>query len=156
MRAPRLALAALLLALVALAGTSTYAGYLVIDMVADYLGTGHFVAGLLLGIVFFRLPKMRDGKLQTVGLLPKRARLPVVLALLAACLTLHVQQREAVPAIFLALAAVFLLSFRWMRQAVRRRFKSMMVRPDLNENENMTVKRIDPSVIDVDFREKKD
>ena len=156
MRTPRLALAALLLALMALAGTSTYAGYLVIGMIADYLGTGYFVAGLLLGILFFRLPKTRDGKLQTVGLLPKRARLPVVLALLAACLTLHVQQREMVPVVFLGLAVVFLVTFRWMRQTLVKRVKSMVVRPDLTERENTTAKRIDPSVIDVEFREKKD
>ena len=156
MRTPRLALAALLLALVALAGTSTYAGYLVIGMVAEYLGSGHFVAGLLLGILFFRLPKVRDGKLLTVGLLPKRARLPAVLALLAVCLTLHAQQREMVPAVFLGLAAVFLVTFRWMRQAVVKRVKSMVLSPDRNERENTAVKRIDPSVIDVEFREKKD
>ena len=156
MRTPRLALAALLLALVALAGTSSYAGYLVIGMVADYLGTGHFVAGLLLGILFLRLPKIRDGTLQTVGLLPKRARLPVVLGLLVVCLALHVQQREAVPVVLLALAAVVLLTFRWMRQAAVKRVTSFVARPDLDERADTTVKRIDPDILDVEFREKKD
>ena len=152
MRMPRLAIAVVLLALVTLAGISTYAGYLVVGMLADYLGSGRFVAGLLLGALFVRLPHVRDGKLRTIGLLPKKARLPIVLMLLAVCLIQHAVQRNALPVLALGLAASVLLTFRWIRQTLINRV-SVFLKPT---REPAAPKSVDPTIIDVDFREKKD
>lgn len=153
MRSPRLVLAAFLLALIVLAGTSAYAGYLVVGMVAGYFDIGRFAAGLLLGLVFLRLPRVRSGKFSSVGLLPKKVRLPVILALLVACMLLYVQQRNLAPVLFLGLAAVFLLTFRWLRQAAVNRLAAFGFKATRNSTE---AKPVDPMVIDVDVREKKD
>lgn len=153
MRKPKLAIAAVLLILVALAGTSAYAGYLMVGLVADYLGTGRFVAGLVLGAVFARLPYVSQGKLRTIGLLPKKARLPVVVVLLSVGLTSFLYRGDMVPALFLGLAATIVLTFRWIRLTVVPRAMSAFFRPS---GEPAGAGRADPTIIDADFKEKKD
>lgn len=150
---PRLTLAVAILVLAALASTMTYTGYLVVGVLADYLGIGRVMAGLLLGGLFARLPWIRKGKLRTVGLLPKHVRRPTMLLLLAFCLLSFLYQGEKVPALFLGFAATFLLTYPWIRQAILgRMFSSLFKSPtDLNHP-----KRTDDTVIDVEFREKKD
>lgn len=152
MRMPRLVITTLLLVLVAFAGISTYAGYLVVGMIADYVGSGRFVAALLLGALFVRLPLVRDGKLRTIGILPKKVRLPAMLVLLAVCLIQHAFQRDALPVLALGLAATVPLTFRWIRQKLINRM-SVFFKPT---RAPAAPKSVDPSVIDVDFREKKD
>jgi hypothetical protein len=68
--APKLAIAVLILALVVLAGTLSYAAYLVVGVISDYLVIGRFMAGLLFGGLSARVPFIRQGKLRSVGLLP--------------------------------------------------------------------------------------
>jgi predicted membrane-bound dolichyl-phosphate-mannose-protein mannosyltransferase len=53
-RMPKLAIALALPALAALAGTMSYTGWLVVGVLTDHLGTGRFVAGLLLGALLVR------------------------------------------------------------------------------------------------------
>ena len=150
---PRLAIAVLLLALVALASTMSYAGFLVVGIVSDQLGTGRLMAGLLLGILFARLPWMRKGKLRTIGLLPKRARLPVMAALLAFCLLSYLYRGEMVPVLFLGFATTFLLAYRRMRQMIVNRAISSLFKSSAAPNH---AKKTDNTVIDVEYREKKD
>lgn len=154
---PRLAIAVALLALAALAGAMTYAGYLVVGVVSAHLGTGRLVAGFLLGLLFARLPWVSAGKLRTVGLLPKRARLPVMVALLAFCLLSFLYQGEIVPVLVLGFAASFLLTYRWIRQTILNRalssFFKLTADPD---RQNGPAKSADDTVTDVEFREKKD
>lgn len=150
---PRLAIAVALLLLVALASTMTYTGYLVVTVVADYLDTGRFLAGLLLGGLFARLPWIREGKLHTVGLLPKRARLPVMVAILAVCLLNFLNRGEIVPMLFLGFAVTFLLTYRWIRQAILSRAFSSLFKSSADKN---SPKSTDHTVVDVEFREKKD
>lgn len=156
---PKLAIAALLLVLVALASTTTYAGYLVVGVVSGYLGTGRVVAGLLLGALFARLPWIYQGKLRTVGLLPKNARLPVLAALLAFCLLNFLYRGDMVPVLFLGLAASFVLGYRRMRQTlVKRAFSSFFESFGSVESPPDPTRRkdADKTIIDVEFREKKD
>ncbi len=135
----------------------TYAGYLVVGVVADHLGTGRFLAGLLLGGLFARLPWIREGKLRTVGVLPKRARLPVMIALLAFCLLNFLYRAEIVPMLFLGFAATFLLTYRWIRQAMlSRAFSSLFKLPSEPNHPKSSAKTAADTVIDVEFREKKD
>lgn len=150
---PKLVIAVLLLALVALASTMSYVGYLVVSVVADHLGTGRLLAGLLLGGVFARLPWVREGKLRTVGLLPKRARLPVMAALLAFCLLNYLYRGEWVPMLFLGFALTFLLAYRRMRQMIVARAVSSLFK---SPSDRGYPKNTDDKVIDVEFREKKD
>jgi hypothetical protein len=152
-RMPKLAIAAILLALVTLACIMSYAGFLVVGVVANYLGTGRLMAGLLLGGLFARLPWVREGKLRTIGLLPKRARLPVMVALLTFCLLSYLYRGAFVPMLVLGFAATFLLTYRRMRQAIVSRAISSLFKlpPDLNHP-----KRTDNAVVDVEFQEKKD
>lgn len=150
---PKLALALVLLALAALAGSMSYAGYLVVSMLADHLGTGRLLAGLLLGIIFARLPSIREGKLRTIGLLPKPARRPVMLALLAFCIFSYLYRGEPVPVLFLSFAAAFLLAFPSLRKTmIDRTLSSLFSMPGASP----PPKREDDTVIDVEFREKKD
>jgi len=153
LRMPKLAIAALLLALAGLAGTMSYAGYLVVGVVANHLGTGRVMAGLLLGVLFARLPWAREGKWRSIGLLPKRARLPVLLALLAFCLLSYLYRGELLPTLVLGFAMTFLLTYRRMRQLVISRAISSLFKfsPDPKHP-----KSTDDAVIDVEFREKKD
>lgn len=53
---PKLAIALALPALAALAGTMSYTGWVVVGVLTDHLGTGRFVAGLLLGALLVRYP----------------------------------------------------------------------------------------------------
>lgn len=153
MRMPKLAAVIFLLMLVALASTSTYAGYLVVGVLAEYLDIGRVAAGLLLGVIFARIPWVRQGKLRAVGLLPGKARLPVIVALLAFCLLHFLYRGEMVPVMFLGLAASFLLSYRWMRRTIAMHAFTSLFRtfqaPDRPGS-------ADNKVIDVEFREKKD
>jgi hypothetical protein len=152
-RAPKIAGAVLLLALVALASTMSYVGFLVVGVLSDYLGTGRIVTGLLLGILFARLPLIRQGKLRTVGLLPRPARRPVIVVLLAFCLLIHFQRGALVPMLALGFAIFFLLAYpRIRKMVVDRAFASVfgsLFKPGQPKSN-------DASVIDVDFREKKD
>jgi hypothetical protein len=152
-RMPKVAIVALLLVLATLAGIMSYAGFLVVGVVANHLGTGRLMAGLLLGGLFARLPWVREGKLRTIGLLPKRARLPVMVALLAFCLLSYLYQGEVVPMLVLGFAMTFLLIYRRLRQVIVSRAMSSLFKmpPDPN-----LPKSTDNAVIDVEFREKKD
>lgn len=152
MRMPKLAIAVVLLALVALASATTYAGFLLVSTVSLYLEINRFVTGLLLGIMFARLPWIRQGKLQAVGLLPGKARLPVMAALLALCLLHFLYRGEMVPVLFLAFAISFLLGYRRLRQMLVKRAVSSFFQPAPGPARSQD----DKTVIDVEFREKKD
>lgn len=150
---PRLAAVVVLLALVALSGSISYAGYLVLDVVADFLGTGRFVTGLLFGALFARLPWVSQGKLRTIGLLPRHARRPVMLVLLAWCITSLLNRGEIAPALFPGFAAVFLLAYPSVRRKVVNHMLSFLpgaMPCPARRGGN------DPDVIDVEVREKKD
>ena len=152
-RMPRLTIAVVLLALVALASTMTYTGFLVVGILADQLGTGRVTAGLLLGGLFARFPWISKGKLRTVGLLPKPVRRPIVMSLLALCFLSFLSRGEYVPALFIGFAAVFLVTFPWMRRAIFGRLLSSLFKSAADQN---SPKSTDGTVIDVEFREKKD
>jgi hypothetical protein len=154
MRMPKLAIAILILVLAAIAGTISYAGYLVVGIVSDYLGTGRFVAGLLLGGLFARLPYISQGKLRTIGLLPKHARRPVLLTLLAVCLLTLLYRGEFLSSLFLGLAVTYLLAYRWMRQVFVNRALSSLFGSSLDPARRPM--RTDETIIDVEVREKKD
>lgn len=150
---PKFAIALVLLALIALAGTMSYVGFLVVGVVADLIGTGRFIAGLLLGIVFARLPRIRQGKLSTVGLLPKVLRRPVLMGLLGFCAWTFIARADYLPAAFIGFAALFLLTFPWLKRAMVSRFVSRIFKPSAD---TVRPRDIDDNVIDVEFREKKD
>lgn len=151
-RQPKLTIALALLVLAVLAGTMTYTGFLLIGVLAEYLGTGRVVAGLLLGVVFARFPAVSNGKLRIVGLLPKPARRPLMVSLLALCLLHFLWHGDYVPAIFTGFTTVFVLTLPWLRRAVFDRavssFSAFTGRGP--------AKRADDMVIDGEFRERKD
>lgn len=151
-RAPKLALVVVLLVLAALAGTMTYTGYLVIGVLADYLGTGRFMAGLLLGVLFARFPWMSKGKLRIVGLLPKPVRRPLIVSILAFCFGNFLWQGEYVPAAFTGFAAVFVLAFPLLRRAIFDRIMSSVFK----FTGRNPAPGADDTVIDGEFREKKE
>jgi hypothetical protein len=151
---PRSAAAFALLALIALAGTMTYTGYLVIGVLADLLGTGRFMAGLLLGGLFARIPWLSKGKLRTVGLLPKIVRRPVMLGLLALCLSSFLARGDYGPALVTGFAAAFILTFPWIKRALLGRVMSSMFK--FSAAGQHQSKSIDSTVIDVEFKEKRD
>ena len=153
MRAPKLMIAVALLALATLASTMTYTGFLVVGVLADHLGTGRVVAGLLLGALFARFPWFSKGKLRTVGLLPKLVRRPIMLSLLVLCLLSFLSQGEYVPALFVGFATAFLVAFPWLRRALFGRIVSSLFKSKTNQNGQ---KSTDGMVIDVEFTEKKD
>lgn len=153
MRMPRLTIAVALLALAALASTMTYTGFLVVGVLADHLGTGRVIAGLLLGVFFARFPWISKGKLRTVGLLPKPLRRPIIVGLLALCLLSFLSRSEYVPALFTGFATAFLLTYPWMRRAIFGRISSSFFKFAADQN---TPKSTDGTVIDGEFREKKD
>jgi hypothetical protein len=137
--------------LAALASTLTYTGYLVVGVLADYLGTGRFMAGLLLGILFARFPKISKGKLRLVGLLPKPARRPLIVSILALCLVTFLARGDYVPAAFTGFATAFLLTYPWLRRALFDRILSSVFKfAGKNRPKNT-----DDMVIDGEFREKK-
>ena len=152
MRRPKLTAAVVLLVLAALAGTMTYTGYLVVGVLADYLGTGRTIAGLLLGALFARFPWLSKGKFRVFGLLPKPVRRPLIISLLALCFIHFVAQGDHVHAAFPGVAIVFVLTFPWLRRAVFDR----MVSSVFNFAGKKSPKSTDESVIDGEFREIKD
>jgi len=155
---PKLAIAFVVLLLVALAGVSVYAGYLVVGVVSDYLGIGRFLASLFLGIMFVRLPLVRQGKLSTVGVLPKAARLPIVMALLSMAMLSYFYRSEMVPVLCLFLAAALLLACRWMKLTLAHRMSSFFSKSVFESARSRSAdgRNADPSIIDAEFREKKD
>ncbi len=151
-RTPKLALAVALLVLAVLAGTMTYTGFLVVGVLADHLGTGRVMAGLLLGCLFARFPWIRKGKLRIVGLLPKPVRRPFVVGLLALCSLDFLSRHEYVPVLFTGFSAAFLLAFPWLRRVMFDR----MFSPIFKFTGQNPPKSTDDTVIDGEFREKKD
>ena len=129
-----------------------YTGFLVVGVLADQLGTGRFVAGLLLGVLFARFPWIRKGKPRIVGLLPKPVRRPLIVGILVLCLLHFVWQGDYVAALFIGVTTVFLLTLPWLRRVIFDRllgsvFKFTRRNPG---------KQPDDTVIDGEFREKKE
>jgi len=153
-RWPRLTLALALAILAALAGTMTYTGFLVVGVLADYLGTGRFMAGLLLGALFARFPWVSKGKLRIVGLLPKPVRRPLIVSLLALCLLTLVARGDTVPALFTGFAMAFLLAYPWLRKALFGRMISSVFKKFAPRQS--PIKNSDDMVIEGEFREKKE
>jgi hypothetical protein len=150
---PKLTIALVLVVLVALAGTMTYTGFLVIGLLAEHLGTGRFVAGLLLGVLFARFPWISNGRLRVVGLLPKPVRRPFVVSLLAFCLLSFLWREAYVPAAFTGFAAAFLLAFPWLKKAVVERAMSSLFKSPLSPQARS---RDDDNVIEGEFKERKE
>jgi hypothetical protein len=138
--------------LVLLAGAMAYTGFLVIGVLGDYLGTGRVLTGLLLSVLFARFPRVSNGKLRIVGLLPKPARRPLIIALLVLCLLHFLWQGDHVPAAFTGFTTVFLLAFPWLKRAVFDRMSSFFNKVTGRN----PAKRTDDMVIDGDFTERKD
>jgi hypothetical protein len=151
-RTPKLTVAVALLLLAALASTMTYTGFLVIGGLADYLGTGRFLAGLLLAAVLARFPWIREGKLRIVGLLPKPVRRPFIVSLLALCCLHFLSQGDYVPAAFTGFTTAFVLALPWLRRAVVDRVSSSV----FSFAGRKPPRGTDDMVIDGEFREKKD
>lgn len=138
--------------LAVLASTLTYTGFLVVGVLADHLGTGRVMAGLLLGGLFARFPWISKGKLRIFGLLPKPVRRPLIVSILALCLLTFLARGETMPALFTGFAAAFLLSYPWLRRAIFDRIlSSVFTFTGLNRP-----KSSDDKVIDGEFREKKE
>lgn len=152
MRKPKLTIAVALFVLAALAGTLTYTGSLVVGVLADYLGTGRIIAGLLLGILFARFPSISQGKLRIVGLLPKPARRPLIVSLLALCFLHFLSRGDAVSAGFTGFATVFLLAYPWLRRVVFDRMSGSVFKFAGRNPPQST----DDKVIEGEFRERKD
>jgi len=150
---PRLAIAIALFVLAALASTMTYTGYLVVGVLADYLDTSRFVAGLLLGALFARFPRIREGKLRLVGLLPKPARRPLIAGILVLCCVHFLWRGEYVPALFTGFTTAFLLGYPWLRRALFDRLLASVFRFTGGRN---PFKHADATVIEGEFREKKE
>jgi hypothetical protein len=120
----------------------SYAGFLVVGVLADHLGTSRGVAGLLLGGLLARFPSISKGKLRTVGLLPKPLRRPLIVSLFALCLLHFLLRGEYVPALFTGFALAFLLGYPWLRKALFTR--------------RNPAGSLDDRVIDGEFKEKKE
>ena len=149
---PKLTAAVALLLLAALASTMTYTGFLVVGVLAEYLGTGRVMAGLLLGVLFARFPKISKGKLRLVGLLPRHTRRPLIVGILALCLLHFLSRGGYVSAAFIGFATAFLLTYPWLRRAI---FDRMLASVFKFTGHNPR-KNIDDRVIDGEFRERKD
>ena len=149
---PRLTFALILLALVALASTMTYTGFLVVGVLAEQLGTGRFLAGLLLAALFARFPWFSKGKLRIVGVLPKPVRRPLIVSLVALCCLYFVSQGNYVPAAFTGFTTAFVLGFPWLRRAMFDRMVASVYTFAGKKTPNNT----DGMVIDAEFKEKKD
>ena len=139
--------------LVALAAIMTYTGFLLVGVLAEYLGTGRVVAGLLLGALFARFPRISNGRLRIVGLLPQPARRPLILGLLALCLLTLLARGDHVPALFTGVAMAFLLAYPWLKRTVLGRllspFKGVVPGRDVRNS-------ADDTVIEGEFRERKE
>lgn len=151
-RAPKLTLAVALLLLAALAATMTYTGFLVIGVLAAYLGTGRFLAGLLLAVLFARFPWISNGKLRIVGLLPKPVRRPLIAGILALCLLNFLWLGDSVSAMFTGFTLAFLLTFPWLRKAMFDRMASSFY-TFAGRNPSRST---DDMVIDAEFKERKE
>jgi len=151
-RAPKLTIAVALLVLAALASTLTYTGFLVVGVLADYLGTGRVMAGLLLGVLFARFPRISQGKLRIVGLLPKPVRRPLIVGLLALCMVHFLSRGEYLPAAFPGFAMAFLLAYPWLRRALFDRMLSSVFAFAGRNPRNSS----DENVIEGEFRERKE
>jgi len=152
-RKPKLIAAIALAMLAALAGTLTYSGFLVVGVVAGYLDTGRFLAGLLLGFLLARFPWMSKGKLRIVGLLPKPVRRPFITGLVALCVLHFVWWGEFVAAAFTGFTTAFLLTFPWLRRTVFDRMRSSVFK---FAGRNPVKHSDDDMVIDGEFIERKD
>ena len=150
---PRLTIAVAFLLLAALASTMSYTGFLVVGVLADYLGTSRFVAGLLLGALFARFPSIRDGKPRMVGLLPKQVRRSVMASLLALCLLHFITQGDTVAALFVGFTTAFVLGFPWLKKVMFGRLSSSVFKFAAERNAPASN---DDSVIEGDFRERKE
>ena len=153
-RKPKLTAAGAVFLLAVLAGTMTYSAFLLIGVLADYLGTGRFLAGLLLAALLARFPWIRDGKLRIVGVLPKPARRPVIVGLFALCLVHFLSRGEYVPAVFTGLSTAFILGLPWLKRAVVDRVRSSV--PGFAGSNPFKRQRSDDMVIEGEFRERKD
>jgi hypothetical protein len=153
MRKPKLTIAVALFVLASLASTMTYTGFLVIGVLADYLGTGRAMAGLLLGVLFARFPWISKGKLRIVGLLPKPVRGQLVVSLLALCFLHFLSRSEYVPAVVTGFATAFLLTYPWLKRAIFDRMLSSVFKFGGQDPAKRTD---DDRVIDAEFREKKE
>lgn len=152
MRAPKSTIAVALVVLAALASTLTYTTYLVVGVLADYLGTGRGMAGFLLAVLFARLPWITRSGPRIVGLLPKPARRPVMATVLALCCLHFLWHGEYVPAGFTGFAMVFLLAYPRLRRTLFDRTLSSVF-PFAGRNPS---KSTEDNVIDVEFKERKD
>lgn len=153
MRTPKLTIAVALLALVALASTMTYTGFVVVGVLADRLDMSRVMAGLLLGVFFARFPWLSKGKLRTVGLIPKLFRRPIMVSLLALCLLSLLSHGDYFSALFVGFATAFLVTYPWLRRAIFGRMLSSFLKSSVNQNRPSST---GGTVIDVDFIEKKD
>jgi hypothetical protein len=152
MQRPKLASAVALLVLAALASTITYTSFLVVGVLAGYLDTSRAMAGLLLGGLFARFPWISKGKFRIVGLLPKPLRRPLIISLLALCCVHFLWRADYVSAAFTGFVTAFLVTYPWLRRTIFDRmtssvFKFAGQRP---------ASRTDATVIDGEFREKKE
>ena len=150
---PKLTLAVALLVLATLAATMAYTGFLVIGVLAQYLGTSRFIAGLLLGFLFARFPWISKGKPRIVGLLPKPARLPLIATLLALCVLHFLTQGDIASALCAGFTLVFALGFPWLKKRLFARMSSSVF--NFGAGRNMAVAS-DDTVIEGEFRERKD
>jgi hypothetical protein len=150
---PKLFIAAALLLLVALAATLTYSGALVVGVLADYLGASRFVTCLLLGLVFARLPWVSNGRLRIVALLPKPARRPVMVTLLALCCLSLLTRGDTVQALCTGFTTAFLLTFPWLKKAMFTRLSGAAGAFAAGRN---APRDTDDSVIEGEFRERKE
>ena len=132
----------------------TYSAYLLVGVLAEYLGMGRVLAGLLLGAVLARFPWVSNRKLRVVGLLPKPVRRPFIVGMFALCAAHFLVRGEIVPALFTGFTAVFILGMPWLRRAVVDRamssFSAFTGRNPFKRERN------DSLVIDGEFRERKD
>lgn len=152
LRTPKLTIAVALLVLAALAITLSYTGFLVIGVLADYLGTGRFMAGLLLAVLFARFPWISKGKLRIVGLLPKPVRRPLILSMLALCLLHFLSRGDDLPALATGFATAFLLAYPWLKRSLFDRIaSSVFTYAGRNPPE-----KTDDKVIEGQFRERKE
>lgn len=138
--------------LAALAGTLTYTGFLVVGVLADYLDTNRIVAGLLLGVLFARFPKISNGRLRIVGLLPQPVRRPLIASILALCLVTFLARGDYVPVMFTGVATAFLLAYPWLKRAIVDRISSSVFTFAGRNRPQST----DDMVIDGEFKEKKE
>ncbi|MBZ2205673.1 hypothetical protein [Massilia soli] len=149
---PRLTIAVAVLALAILASTLTYTGFLVVGVLAEYLGTSRLVAGLLLGALFARFPWISKGKLRVVGLLPKPVRRPLIVSLLALCSLHFLLLADYASAALTGFAMGFLLTFPLLRRAIFDRILLSVAKFTGKNPPNRT----DEMVIDGEFRERKE